>query len=118
MIRGVIRVTPNHLHAPTLSNTPAIVVLQGRPGERRFIAQVEWSYSSAPTGTPTVTIEDGIGNVVKQFNIVNAGPDHIPFIPPIAGTKGASWRVTLSAGGNGRLGKVMVSEFIPHDDQG
>jgi hypothetical protein len=118
MIRGLVKVTPNHLNEPVTANTPAIVILQGHPGERRYISQIEWSYSSSPNANGSLTVEDGIGNIVKRLSIINGGPDELQFISPLAGTKGASWKITLSAGGNGRLGKVSVSEFFPQEDHG
>ncbi len=106
-----------HKSFPTVANTAAVVTLVGKPGVRRWIPQVEWSYSQAPT-TGLLTVEHGVGNIVKEYTITRDGPDSMKWNAPMSAEPGVMIRVTLSAGGNKVIGKLMVNELFPSVDQG
>ncbi len=107
-----------HISKPTLANTAAVVTVAAKPGLRRWVSQVEWSYSKSPGNAGLLTIEQGAGNIIKEFSITAEGPDYLPWDAPLHSAPGVMLRFTLSAGGNGNFGKLMVNELIPHVDQG
>lgn len=93
-----------NISAPA-SNTAAVVTLAAKTVGRDY-SGIFWSYSAAPTNGQ-LTVENGGDTVIKLY-ITASGPGFLPFNGTIEGDDNEAVTVTLSAGGSGVSGSVMV----------
>jgi len=98
--------------ATAAANAAVVITYPAIAGTRHTVEQVTASYSGGTPAGGTLTIEDGAGTIVYQEDVPAAGPNRIPFAPPLAGTPARALVVTLSAAGAGVIGKLNVRHRV------
>ena len=89
------------------ANTAAVITYGAPPSSTyHVISGVAWSYDGQLAGG-LLQILSGAG-VIFEIDIMNAGPDHVPFNPPRRGSAGTAMTVRLAAGGGGVRGRLNV----------
>jgi hypothetical protein len=103
---------PNDPGSTVAGGAGAAASLAYTPDPDKFveIAQIDCSYSGAPTGG-ALTITEG-ATTIFQLDLGAAGPYSISWRQPkVAKTKGATVTVTLAAPGGAIVGKLNVQAY-------
>jgi len=98
-------------HATALANTAVVITLLAAPGMHNILHNIQWSYDSAPTGG-RLTVEDGLGTIVWDADIV-AAADRLEALDTfIVGSINTDMVITLAAGGGAVIGKLNTESII------
>jgi hypothetical protein len=88
----------------------ATITITGQTGRPTILSQVDWSYSSAPTGG-NIKVQDG-STTIWEVDVTAAGPGFKTFTPPLSITPGANMVITLAAPGGAIVGKVDCYAWV------
>ncbi len=93
------------------SNSDAVLTFTPQPGQRVYLASLEWSLSTTPAQPVLLTITDGAGVVYRHW-ITSSGPGAASWPVPRVGSSGQPMTIRLPLLGTNLVGTLNVQKLI------